>query len=137
MSDPKDSLGVAQFETMIETVRQLGKTPPEPLLVHLSGWTRGQLLRALKRAVRAKTLQASKEGGITFYSITASPTDQDGPPAAAEDASTPAQAQADTMLTQAIRARHPLQQAWSVRKHDLDSDEDTLEKDKGGPREGD
>ena len=40
------------------------------------------------------------------------------------------------MLTQAIRARHPLQQAWSVRKNDLDGDEDTLEKDKGGPREG-
>lgn len=135
MSDPKESLGVAQFETMIETVRQLGRTPPEPLLVHLSGWTRGQMLRALKRAVREKKLQANKEGGITFYSITASPEAPGDPAPPPETASRPAQAQADTMLTQAIRARHPLQRAWSVGQHDQDGDEDTLEKDQGGPRD--
>ncbi|MDP3138323.1 MAG: hypothetical protein Q8N17_18560, partial [Burkholderiaceae bacterium] len=133
MSDPKESLGVSQFETMIDVVRQLGKTPPDPLLVHLPGWTRGQLLRALKRAVREKTLQASKERGITFYAIAASPTTEGGPATAPASPSTPAQAraQADTMLTQAIRARHPLQRAWSVGQHDLDGHEETHEEDEG------
>ncbi len=121
MADPNDSLSISQFDLLVDLVRRLGRTPADPLLVHLPGWTRGQLQRALKRAVRDKKLETSRERGITFYAV---PGQQ--PPAGTAPP-------ADTMLTKAIRDQHPLQGLWSAGQPDQDGDEGDSNTQKGEP----